>query len=240
MFLPANFSPALLCSVLFASAAPLHLGNPFAVPFNCLKVWHKIAYTVWETGRYINGQPIPTPDEYHPGWVEFSVKYLSLQAIDDICRTQQQIVSRIIITKEKIHLRLDQEIDQSETFPFEDAYSTLDIYLVEDPSEYLSPETATTPDWNHCWDEALDIFDEFDDWCFPSHETFQERIERRRHQQLQQPVIYEVASSGGSVSSSTTDTSDLFSINTHLITSTTPFTDDSSLSEFYSDYDINN
>ena len=170
--------------MLIASTATLHLGNPFTSPFQRLKDWRKIILTYWETGHYVNGNPVST-DRHFPGWTEFTQKKLSRQDIEDVLRTQQDAISKIVLTEEKIYLELEQEIPKSESFPFEHTYGTLEIFLVDDPTDYVHPNIKL-PDWNNCFDKDLDVFDKFDDWCFPHSETLVQRLERCHQEQLAQ------------------------------------------------------
>ena len=161
--------------MLFPTAA-LHIGNPFNAPNSQVKVPRKIAYCVYETGTYDNSvrplREVPT-EEYHLGWIEFFQRSLSLEDIDNICRTQPEAIQSVTLTQEKVHLRLAEEIQRSEVFPFEHSYSVLEIFLVDDPRPYLHPEAFREHPWNHIsWDPhgSPQVLGDFDEWCFSNHE----------------------------------------------------------------------
>ena len=162
--------------MLFPHAA-LHLGNPFTAPNRDVKVPRKIAYCVYEKGTYERGgpgpaRPVPT-DDFHLGWIEFSQRNLSLQDIDSLCRTQQSAIRSLTLTHEKVHLVLREEIQRSEVFPFDDTYSVLEIFLVEDPRPYLHPEAFIEHPWDSIyWDPRaeLSVYDQFDPGYFDIEE----------------------------------------------------------------------
>ena len=155
--------------MLVSSDAPLHLptGNTFGGPYKALKIPRKVVYCIYEKGTYQEGRAVASRD-FHLGSIEFSVVKLSLLDIEDIINTQEGVAfNRSIVTEEKIYFELAETIQRSTTFPFEEAYSTLEIFLVNEPSEYLHPEAFRLEAVPFPWVEAdLDCFDLFDHWCF--------------------------------------------------------------------------
>jgi hypothetical protein len=140
--------------------------NPFGAPFKALKRDIKFVWLVYESGTLDEDRNPYETVEHHIGYFEFSVRKVSLQAIEDfLCEEPRYSIPRVEFYEEKIRIYLGAEVQVSESFPFEDAYQVLDIYLVNEIDDLLDPEIISQLNgpinWKNYFGVRLDCFEEF-------------------------------------------------------------------------------
>jgi hypothetical protein len=152
-------------------------GSPFSLPDALHNTAQpvKIVWQVWELGyKDCYGRNISTND-YHLGYQEFSLKKLSRELIQKFIREDRgAAIAKVQLFNEVVVLELNAEIQQSETFPFEDARSILLIYFNSDAEKHFPVQAFDrkhlgphrTIDWAAATDRHLLPFDDFDDWVF--------------------------------------------------------------------------
>ena len=163
--------------MLFATAAAHRLLTDnwycFNAPDKEYKKDYKIVYQVWEKGYYRPNPiliepiiPVPT-EEYHVGWVEYSVKHMTLAHLELICRSQHQAIKCVQLFREKIYIELKKEYTTDDGFDFPDTYGTIEIYLGgRNPWYHLRDEVPYKPNWGRCYNVNLEVFKLFEPWCF--------------------------------------------------------------------------